>query len=67
LFISLSTESGNFWIYPRIVTRPCYRLSGYLTPQLLLSTGSWPALEPTQPPIQWLCGPVTQGLKRTER
>jgi hypothetical protein len=34
---------------------------------LLLSTPCRPILGPTQPPIQWIPGPLSQGVKRPER
>jgi hypothetical protein len=33
----------------------------------LLATGSRPALEPTQPPIQWVPGALSPGVKRPGR
>jgi hypothetical protein len=33
----------------------------------LFTTASRPALEPTQPPIQWVAGGLSLGVKRPER
>jgi hypothetical protein len=120
LLISLSTQSGNFWIHPRIhVLAPCLvtwfiytnDVSDYINvlvnsltsfliiPYMRLSirsrgssliqrwamgwmigvssrqglgiflftTASKPALGPTQPPIQWVPGALSLGVKRLGR
>jgi hypothetical protein len=64
LFISLSTQSGNFWIYPRIYTFSKCVLFNMSLDFLLLASST--ALEPTQPPIQGLTGALSLRVKRPE-
>jgi hypothetical protein len=46
------TQSGNFCIHPRIY---------FITPQIKTALG------PTQPPIQWVRGALSLGIKRPGR
>jgi hypothetical protein len=51
LFISLSTQCGNFWIHPRTI----------------FFVDSSLALGPTQPPIQWVPADLFPGVERPGR
>jgi hypothetical protein len=78
LFISLSTQSGNFWIHPRtnpqqrtgICTKlyPSYWfiISVRVATVILFATASRPTPRPTHPPIQWVQGAISPRIKRSE-
>jgi hypothetical protein len=80
LIISLSTQFGNFWIHPRMVTEILMLLFLSILGAaveiesehqiFLFTTASRTALGPTQPPIQWVRGALSlavngRGVKLT--
>jgi hypothetical protein len=56
LLISLSTQSGNFWIHPRICSD---RTELNVVPSV-----SFNKLYFVQPPIQWVPGALSLGVER---
>jgi len=70
LFISLSTQSGNFRIYPRIRPLPQYVFMARCLVKhrknftFTFSTASRPALGPTQSSLQGVPGVLFSGVNR---
>jgi hypothetical protein len=55
-----------FWVSHRGEYKDCTSSPG-MVKNFLSSTSSTPALGPTQPPIQWLPGTLSPGVKQPKR
>jgi hypothetical protein len=61
--ISLSTQSGNFWIHPRMFTINSRVLFSRVPAEAIFTTTSRTALGPTQPPTEWVPGALSLRVK----